>query len=199
MGAGSALAARRPARRSARPSSTIAEDGDHDRHHRDQHRQGEPDHQPLAPGTIVPELRGRDLDVHRRCLVESLGGLVVDGTGSCGAGVEGMTSILAAGRAAGIGILLHSGDRSTAAANRSFRSTTMGGPGQRKGGPCGPPSSPASSRTGSGEPGVLLDHFGLRPPLAESECLSGPDGGEADQHERIDDVVVHEQVVLRRE
>jgi len=110
-----------------------------------------------------------------------------------------MTSILAAGRAAGIGILLHSGDRSTAAANRSFRSTIWAARANAKGGPCGPPASPASSRAGSGEPGVLPDHSGPRPPLAESECPSGADGGEADQHERIDDVVVHEQVVLRRE
>ena len=50
-----------------------------------------------------------------------------------------------------------------------------------------------------GEPAVPLDHRGPRPALSEAEGLVGSDGGEADQDERVDDVIVHEQVVLRRE
>ena len=98
-----------------------AEDGDHDRHHRDQDGQSEPDHQPLAPGTIVPELSSRDLDLHRRSLVESLGDLIVDGFARRGAGsVRGHLTMLSPDGPYGISALLHIGRRRTTSAVRSF-------------------------------------------------------------------------------
>jgi hypothetical protein len=37
---------------------------------------------------------------------------------------------------------------------------------------------------------VLLDEWDLLPAFSEAEGFSGADGGEADQEERVDDVVI---------
>jgi hypothetical protein len=51
----------------------------------------------------------------------------------------------------------------------------------------------------SGEPGEAANQAGLSPPAAQPEGVARSDEGESDQDERIDEVIVHENVVLGRQ
>jgi hypothetical protein len=42
---------------------------------------------------------------------------------------------------------------------------------------------------------MSLDQFSPLPALSETERLPGADGGEAEQEQRVDDVVVQEEIV----
>lgn len=50
----------------------------------------------------------------------------------------------------------------------------------------------------SGKPGEAAHQAGLGPPAAKSEGVARTDKSESDEDERIDDVIVHEYVVLGR-
>lgn len=51
----------------------------------------------------------------------------------------------------------------------------------------------------SGEPGKAANQWGLRPPAAQSEGVACTDQSETDENERVDDVIVHKDVVLGRQ
>jgi hypothetical protein len=56
-----------------------------------------------------------------------------------------------------------------------------------------------SGCTASGEPGKAAHQGGLGPPTAKPESVACTDKNESDEDERIDDVIVHEDVVLGRQ
>ena len=51
--------------------------------------------------------------------------------------------------------------------------------------------------TYSGEPGEATDQTGLGPPAAKPESIARTDDGETEKNERVDEVIVHEHVILR--
>src|ERR1700694_4324375 len=51
----------------------------------------------------------------------------------------------------------------------------------------------------SGKPGEATHQTGLRPPTAKSKCFASANEGQPDQDQRVDDVVIHKDVVLGRQ
>ena len=138
-----------------------------------------------------------------RVLIEDRGKGFVDGASTDGFGLLGMRErVVLAGGTLAVSSAPDAGTTITARLPAEYR-TDAGRPdrssanqvSREESGPA-PSVQVAPSPRCSGQPGEPLHQARLGPPAAETERVAGTGQGETDQDQRVDDVVVEEEVVF---